>query len=175
RCLARIGFLLVPASILLIKYYPQLGQQWSEGRTFFTGVALDKNMLGLVCLVSGLGCVWRLIEASRGRAGIRKSGPLIAQGALLTMVLLLLARINSMTSLANTKHASEVIELILARSNSTIVRRAPCAISGPDLRMPARPRDASMRRHTHPSPETRQTSPSMFLSSATPVKKVLPS
>ena len=120
RFLARIGFLLVPASILLIKYYPQLGQQWSEGRTFFTGVALDKNMLGLVCLVSGLGCAWRLIEASRGRAGIRKAGPLIAQGALLAMVLLLLARINSMTSLACLVLASG---LMVATSFPAVARR----------------------------------------------------
>src|SRR5207302_3359054 len=71
RFLARIGLLLVPTSILLIKYYPELGQRWSEGRTFFTGVALDKNMLGLVCLLSGLGCAWRLIVGSRGCAAIR--------------------------------------------------------------------------------------------------------
>jgi len=52
RFLARIGFLLVPTSILLIKYYPHLGLAWSEGRTFFIGVAQDKNMLRLICLVS---------------------------------------------------------------------------------------------------------------------------
>ena len=120
RFLARIGFLLVPTSILLIKYYPHLGLAWSEGRTFFIGVAQDKNMLGLICLVSGLGCAWRLIEVSRARAGIRKAGPLIAQGALLTMVLLLFARINSMTSLACFVFASS---LMAATSFPAVARR----------------------------------------------------
>src|SRR5437016_5175171 len=62
RFLARIGFLLMPASILLIKYYPDLGLGWWYGKTLFVGVAQDKNMLGMICLVSGLGCAWRLIE-----------------------------------------------------------------------------------------------------------------
>ena len=101
RFLARIGFLLVPTSILLIKYYPDLGQVYSgaAGKVRYSGVTLDKNMLGLVCLVSGLGCVWRLIEALRDREGTRKAGPLIAQGTVLAMVLVLLWRANSLTSL----------------------------------------------------------------------------
>ncbi len=101
RVLAQIAILLVPASILLIKYYPQLGQVYSgqEGKVRYTGVTMDKNMLGVVCLVSGLGCAWRLVDAYRHRAGIRK-GPLIAQGLLLAMVLWLFQSAQSMTSLA---------------------------------------------------------------------------
>ena len=100
--LARLGFLLVPASILLIKYYPTLGRNYSpwEGRVRHTGVAMDKNMLGVICLVAGLACAWRVIEALRDREGARKVGPLIAQSVLLAMVLWLFRLANSMTSLA---------------------------------------------------------------------------
>jgi exopolysaccharide production protein ExoQ len=102
RLLGRLGLLLVPASILLIKYYPALGQGYG-GMSFkprYTGVTMDKNMLGAVCLVAGLGCLWRLNTAFRGRATGRKRGPLITQGLLLVMVLWLLFKANSMTSLA---------------------------------------------------------------------------
>jgi hypothetical protein len=98
--LARIGFLLMPASLLLIKYYPHLGLSWSEGRTFFRGVANDKNMLGMISMLVGLGCAWRLIRAFRGRERTGQTGPLIAQTAILAIVFLLLLRIDSLTSLA---------------------------------------------------------------------------
>ncbi|PYX52344.1 MAG: hypothetical protein DMG76_29480 [Acidobacteria bacterium] len=101
RFVARIGFLLVPASILLIKYYPGLGQVYGlEGKVRYTGVTLDKNTLGAVCLISGVGCVWRLVEALRGQGNARKAGPLIAQITLLAMVLWLFQKADSMTSLA---------------------------------------------------------------------------
>jgi len=101
--LARIGFLLVPASVLLIKYYPDLGQVYSgaAGKVRYSGVTLDKNMLGAVCLISGLGCAWRLIEAFREQRSTHEVGPLIAQGALLAMVLWLFWKADSMSSLAS--------------------------------------------------------------------------
>jgi len=97
---ARVGFVLMPASILLIKYYPHLGVAWSEGRTFFVGVAQDKNMLGMISMLIGLGCAWRLISTLRGRERARQTGPLFAQAALLAIVFLFLFRIDSLTSLA---------------------------------------------------------------------------
>src|SRR5437867_10516084 len=65
RLLARAGFLLIPFSVLLIKYYPDLGQAynpWTWG-AYYTGVATGKNGLGLVCLIFGLGSLWRFLEA----------------------------------------------------------------------------------------------------------------
>jgi O-antigen ligase len=118
--LARVGFLLVPISILLIMYYPALGQGWSEGRTFFHGVALNKNLLGVVLLVSGIGCVWRLIGALGFRDGIRMKGPILSQGALLMMLLALFWRVDSMTSLACFVISSAVM---LAMSWPALARR----------------------------------------------------
>jgi len=102
RLLARIAFLLVPTSILFIKYYPGLGQVYSgmQGSVRYTGVTRDKNMLGVICLMAGLGCVWRLLDGFRQPAGSRRLRPLFAQAALLVMVLWTFRVANSMTSLA---------------------------------------------------------------------------
>jgi exopolysaccharide production protein ExoQ len=122
RFLARIAFPLMPLSILLIKYYPELGRGYDrwEGRAQYTGVTTDKNMLGMICLVSGLGAVWRLGEAFRGREDTRRSGSLMAQGALLVMVLWLFWIANSMTSLACFLLASIVM---MATNLSALARR----------------------------------------------------
>lgn len=102
RLLTRTGFLLLPLSVLFIKYYPDLGRiydpwtwQWMP-----VGVTGHKNELGMVCFVIGLGTVWRLFPGYREEAGARRKGPLVAQCALLTMALWLLWSANSMTSLA---------------------------------------------------------------------------
>src|SRR5262249_27160668 len=78
------------------------------------------NMLGLLCLVSGLGCAWRLIEAFRHERGNWKGGSVIAQGAIFSMVLLLFARIDSVTSLACLVLGCS---LMFAMSSPTLARK----------------------------------------------------
>jgi exopolysaccharide production protein ExoQ len=59
----RSAYVLVPFSILLIKYYRELGiayDSWT-GAQMFIGVATDKNGLGRLCLVSGLFSAWELV------------------------------------------------------------------------------------------------------------------
>src|SRR5437867_6169066 len=101
RLLARPGFLLIPFSVLLIKYYPDLGQAynpWTWG-AYYTGVATGKNGLGLVCLIFGLGSLWRFLEAFRSGERPLMTGPLIAHGAVLAMALWLFGKADSATSL----------------------------------------------------------------------------
>jgi O-antigen ligase len=104
RLLARLAFLLIPASVLLIKYYPDLGRMYSPftGEAASTGVTTNKNQLGYVCLLLGLGCAWRVLEAVRDRQGTRRSrsGLLIAHGTVLAMAIWLFWMANSMTSFA---------------------------------------------------------------------------
>jgi exopolysaccharide production protein ExoQ len=99
RLLARMSFLLVPLSVLFLKYYPELSRgfdQWS-GRAFNMGVGLDKNALGVICLIAGLGSLWRLLTALGQRT--RESGPLAAHGLILITVLWLFSVADSATSL----------------------------------------------------------------------------
>ena len=52
--LQRISLITVPFSLLLIKYYPVFGVQYGRwsGATSWAGVAMTKNMLGALCLVT---------------------------------------------------------------------------------------------------------------------------
>jgi O-antigen ligase len=102
RLLARSGFLLIPLSMLLIKYYPSLGRSYSpwSGMAYYNGVSTGKNGLGFVCLIFGLGSVWRVLAVFRGAESSRKAGPLIAHGAVLLLTLWLFRMANSATSMA---------------------------------------------------------------------------
>jgi O-antigen ligase len=99
--LARTGFLLIPLSVLLIKYYPELGRGFDgwTGRAYNMGVGMDKNALGIICLIFGLGSLWRVLEALHSGERPRVAGPLIAHSAVLAMALWLLWMADSATSL----------------------------------------------------------------------------
>jgi len=58
--LRRIGFIVVPLSVLFIKYYPELGRTYHMGLPMFTGVAFQKNSLGQLCLITGIYFCWSL-------------------------------------------------------------------------------------------------------------------
>jgi O-antigen ligase len=100
RVLARVGFLVLPLSPLFIRYYPDWGRSYgiSDGAMTWTGVAQGKNGLGIICLVFGLGSLWRILEVCQGREGPRRTRRLSAHGLLLVAALYLLWEAHSMTS-----------------------------------------------------------------------------
>jgi O-antigen ligase len=102
RFLARAGFVLLPASILLIKYYPNLGRGYSpwDGKQLFIGVGDNKNGLGVISLVLGLGALWHFLELYQHRKKNSRTKQLIAHGIVLLMALWLMWIANSMTSLS---------------------------------------------------------------------------
>jgi exopolysaccharide production protein ExoQ len=100
RVLTRVAFVLVPVSVLLIKYYPQLAiyyDPWS-GRRMVSGVAVDKNMLGMTCLVFGLGVFCQVFSLFLDKKTPARTRRLIAQGTILAMVFWLFHQADSMTS-----------------------------------------------------------------------------
>jgi len=100
RFLARTAFLLIPLSVLFIKYYPEIGKGYGawDYKAFYTGVTTNKNTLGVICLFLGLASVWRLLAAWRRREDTARIRHMIAHGAVLAMVLWLFSMANSMTS-----------------------------------------------------------------------------
>jgi O-antigen ligase len=102
RVLSRTAFLLVPLSVLFIKYYPDLGRVYSRWtwQPSWTGVATDKNMLGMTCLVFGLASSWRLLTAFQAPKSRSRTQLLVAHGAVVATTLWLLQKCNSMTSLS---------------------------------------------------------------------------
>jgi exopolysaccharide production protein ExoQ len=98
----RAGYILVPLSVLLIKYYQDWGRTIDDwGRSYYTGVTLDKNMFGYLLFAyglffaSGLVCAFR--DDSLSRATRRKD--LVSYALLLAMVAWLTHLANSKTSL----------------------------------------------------------------------------
>jgi exopolysaccharide production protein ExoQ len=100
RTLTRVGFLLLPISILFIKYYPNLGRAYDQaGSPSWTGAATGKNSLGMLCLICGLASLWCFIGTYRARAERDRRRRLVAQGAVVTIAMWLLWLADSKTSL----------------------------------------------------------------------------
>ena len=102
QVLSRVSFAVIPLSILLIKYYPSLGRAYAlhwTGTQFFVGVCDTKNMLGMVCLVFGLGALWRIIEV-RQVSRRDKQKTLVIHGTIFGMAIWLLELSDSKTSLS---------------------------------------------------------------------------
>ncbi len=102
RLLARVGFLLLPLSVLFIKYYPDIGRTYNRWtwRAYQTGVATNKNTLGMICLVIGLASLWRLFTAWQAREDGRRPGVMVAHSVILAIVVWLFSIADSATPLA---------------------------------------------------------------------------
>ena len=102
RLFSRTAFIMLPASILLIKYYGNLGRAFDPyGWMELTGVATNKNSLGVVTFVLLLGVVWRILSLVRSKRQPNRSRHLLAQGSLLVAGLVLLKMAGSATSSAS--------------------------------------------------------------------------
>ena len=102
RFFSRPAFLLIPLSILFIKYYPSVGRGYSSwtGEAFNLGVATQKNGLGFICLVFGLAALWCFLEAMRNYGRIRMTRTTIASVVILVLALWLFQMAHSATSFA---------------------------------------------------------------------------
>ena len=100
RLLSRVGFVLLPASILLIRYYPDLGQSWDPwgSAQMFNGVATNKNMLGNVVFVLALGALWQILTLVREKKDSSRKRRLLAQCTVLAFGIELLFTAHSATS-----------------------------------------------------------------------------
>lgn len=99
--LKRTTYILIPLSIVLIKYFPAYGRSYSpwEGTPFYGGVTTYKNGLGVLCFITGIFIVWDLIIILRDKSNHSGKMPVLLNIALLCMILWLLMMSNSATSL----------------------------------------------------------------------------
>jgi exopolysaccharide production protein ExoQ len=101
RLISRAGFLLLPTSLLLIKYYGDLGRGYTpDGAPENTGVTDNKNSLGLIVYLISLGALWNLRSLLIDKAAPNRTRRLIAQGSLLAFGIALLQMSHSATSVA---------------------------------------------------------------------------
>ncbi len=98
----RCAYVLVPVSIVFIKYVRDLGvghNIWT-GQEFLVGVTTDKNALGRLCLVAALFGFWQLIVARQGKGTQKDRLGWWVGGGFWLMTMWLLWKSNSATSLA---------------------------------------------------------------------------
>jgi exopolysaccharide production protein ExoQ len=101
RLISRLGFLLLPTSVLLIKYFGDLGRGYDPGGApMNTGVTTNKNTLGVITMVITLGVVWNLLRLLRAKDLENRGRHLLAQATLLTFGIAVLFLAHSATSLA---------------------------------------------------------------------------
>jgi exopolysaccharide production protein ExoQ len=98
----RCSFLLIPVSVLYIKYFPDLGRMYDRwtGEVAFVGVTTNKNLLGMTLFVCALFQVWRAIELWQQKS--RRGVEVVNLSIVGAMTLLLLSRAHSSTALVCT-------------------------------------------------------------------------
>src|SRR6266581_1953431 len=120
--LRRVCYLLASLSIILIKYYPQLGKTFSPwGGQEYTGVSTSKNMLGALCLVSGIFFFWDTITLWHQRSEARVRRVIVVNIAFIGMTLWLLNVSQSNTSTI----CLAIGSLVIAAAHSNFGGRHP--------------------------------------------------
>jgi exopolysaccharide production protein ExoQ len=88
----RCAYVLVPLSLMLIKYFPHLGRgyaRWS-GLEMWTGVTLQKNCLGQLCALSAFFLIWALLREWRSGNLLRNRSQTIVDALVLSITFFLL-------------------------------------------------------------------------------------
>lgn len=96
--LRRLGYLTLPLSIAFIKWFPAWGRDYhNSGAAMFTGVGMQKNSLGQLCLLVGVYCAWTMIY--------KVNRPILLPGINLRVEWLLIAMIVWLMSMADSATA----------------------------------------------------------------------
>jgi O-antigen ligase len=101
RLLKRCAYVVVPVSVLFIKYFPQWGRTfdvWS-GMPTNCGITTNKNALGCNCLILGLFLIWHCQRVWRREKGWPRRNELVLCLVLLGLIGWLLKMAQSATSL----------------------------------------------------------------------------
>ena len=95
----RLAFLLLPLSVALIKYFPDIGRTFDPyyGTPANTGVGLTKNDLGYICMLFGIFFVWEFFVGRKRQEEHRQRDGVIAV-IFLAMTLWLLTGAGSATA-----------------------------------------------------------------------------
>jgi exopolysaccharide production protein ExoQ len=118
RLMKRCAYIVVPVSILFIKYYPQWGRGFSDwtGEGFNTGITVNKNALGADCLILGFFFFWQLVQTWRTERCKARRNELVLVLGFLVMIWWLLSRAQSSTSLVSLLLGVLVVTFVGLRS-----------------------------------------------------------
>ena len=96
------AFILLPVSVLLIYFYPNLGTSFDayNKSTYYIGVTTQKNSLGVTCMVCGLASLWSFLCAYQGRSVRYRHRSMVAHGLTFATAVWLLKICDSITSVS---------------------------------------------------------------------------
>src|SRR5262245_30675227 len=125
--LRRLTFLLLPLSVLFIRYYPELGRAYkADGSPMYTGVGHQKNDLGLMCLMAGIYVFWELLPRRNNTHPTFIQRHKIVAVVVIGMLFWLLRMSDSQTSFVCLVAAV----LLLLLGSMPFIARRPAAIFG---------------------------------------------
>ena len=103
RLMKRCAYVVVPVSILFIKYYIDLGRKYDPwtGTQMCNGIADGKNSLGADCLILGFFFFWHLLQTWQGERNHWRRKELRLIWGFLIGICWLLAQAHSVTSLVS--------------------------------------------------------------------------
>lgn len=132
KLLSRAAFILLPVSVLFIKYYPDLGRVYDPWtwQPLYTGVTTFKNLLGMTCLLCGLGSLWSFSSAWHYREMPYRWRHMAAHGASLFFTTYLLHTANSMTSISCLVLAGTILVSTMQQKAAPRARMARLLIFG---------------------------------------------
>jgi exopolysaccharide production protein ExoQ len=107
----RCAFLLVPLSVVFIKYFPDLGRSYSpwSGTCDYCGVSDNKNTLGSTLIIYGIVLFWEVLDLRNDQTRTKKKLEMYSCLLLLGMVVWLFLKSNSQTSLVCTLLGAAII------------------------------------------------------------------
>ena len=102
RIFERVGFVLLPLSILFIVFLPSMGSSYDpiDHVTMYFGVTTFKNLLGVTSMFCGLGALWSFLGVWQNRAIPRRVRLLVVHAVVIAMAVWLIVKADSMTSLS---------------------------------------------------------------------------
>lgn len=102
--LARCAYLLIPLSVLVVKYYPTVSRQYDPWtfQPFIGGITSHKNLFGMTLFVCAVSLFWMLLAPSDETAGTKGWTAWFRYSVLMMMTVWLLVQSKSSTALSCT-------------------------------------------------------------------------
>jgi exopolysaccharide production protein ExoQ len=102
RVLSVCPYVLVPLSVLFVKYYADIGRYYDQwlGTVSYCGVTTNKNALGALAMLSGLFLLWRLAETRIRPVSRERNITMLVDVFVLIVCIWLLMIARSATSIA---------------------------------------------------------------------------
>jgi exopolysaccharide production protein ExoQ len=121
--LRRLCFVLISLSVVLIKYYPEIGRGYDTwtGAAVYCGVTTSKYLLAVICLISGIYFFWDTVTRWPNRKERRTRWVIYVNVLFIAMTLWVLNLANGATS----KVCLVVGCLVITAANSRVIKRSP--------------------------------------------------